>query len=249
MKTIDMMRIKAKAGRMSALIRRAVHKWVLRYSDDPVIRFKREKWEQVAQNGEFRFHLKNEWRQSPEFMGQTKRLFGHFGFSPDDYNGKVVIDLGGGSRLRTKYFIGARIFVIEPLAEKFIKEIDWCDLRDAERVYSTPAEENIEECNNSADLVISINVLDHCYNFKEIIKNIKAYLTRDGLAFLSFDKHDGADAMHPLRLTEKICEELFVKNGLSVEKYSKGAGDILKTYGHGEYCLNYWLRKAGNAND
>jgi 2-polyprenyl-3-methyl-5-hydroxy-6-metoxy-1,4-benzoquinol methylase len=202
-------------------------------------------WKREAQEGEFFFHLKDQWRQTPDFMDQTRRLFGHFGFSPDAYVGKRIIDLGAGSKLRTKYFVGAKIVAIEPLADRFMKEIPWCDLAEADRVHSKPAEERVAECVAAADLVVSVNVLDHCYDFEGIVENIEAYLKADGLAFLSFDQHDEADEMHPLRLTGEICERIFALKGLAVEKRSKGAGEILQTYGHGDYCLNYWLRKAG----
>lgn len=204
----------------------------------------KNKWQQSAQEGEFRFHQKNKWRQSSDFMDQTRRLFAHFGFPSDAYEGKTIIDLGAGSKLRTKYFTGAKIVAIEPLAERFMKEIHWCDLSDAEKVYSSPAEERIYECVNTADLVISINVLDHCYDFERIIENVAAYLKDGALAFLSFDKHNEPDQMHPLRLTEEVCEKVFAKRGLLVERYSTGAGEILRTYGDGDYCLNYCLRKA-----
>jgi len=130
------------------------------------------------------------------------------------------------------------------LAQRFIEEIDWCDLTDAEKVYSSPAEECIQECVNTADLVISINVLDHCYDFDKVIGNIAAYLKDGALAFLSFDEHRKTDEMHPLFLTVEVCEGIFRKNGLVVEQASKGAGDILTTYGHGDHCLNYWLKRA-----
>ena len=201
-------------------------------------------WKRVAQGGEFHFHLKNKWRQSPDFMGQTRTLFSHFGFSSDGWEGKTIIDLGAGSKLRTRYFAGAKIIAIEPLADRFMKEIQWCDLSDAEKVYSNPAEERIAECVKTADLLISINVLDHCYDFEAIIENIAAYLKDDGLAFLSFDQHDEAGEMHPLQLTETICARVFAQKGLIVEKYSKGAGEILQTYGHADCMLNYWLKKA-----
>lgn len=55
------------------------------------------------------------------------------------------MDLGAGSKLRTKFFTDAKIIAIEPLAEKFMKEIEWCDLKDAYRVYSRPAEDFIGE--------------------------------------------------------------------------------------------------------
>jgi 2-polyprenyl-3-methyl-5-hydroxy-6-metoxy-1,4-benzoquinol methylase len=205
-----------------------------------------EAWSQQAQEGEFRFHAGNEWRQSDDFMRQTVRLLDNFGFTPTQYDGRAIIDLGAGSRLRTKYFQGARIIAIEPLADRFIEEIEWCDLGDAAEVYSVPAEERIEQCGGRADLVISINVLDHCFDLQRIIENVRFYLKSDGLAFLSFDKQKKADRMHPLKLDETICEKIFEQAGFVVERLTRGTNGILPrdVYGHGYYCLNYWLRKS-----
>jgi 2-polyprenyl-3-methyl-5-hydroxy-6-metoxy-1,4-benzoquinol methylase len=210
----------------------------------PSTKHDKNKWRQAGQEAEFRFHQKNTWRPSSDFMDSTRRLFSHFAFASNAYEGKTIIDLGAGSKLRTKYFTGSKIVAIEPLAERFTKEIHWCDLSDAEKVYSSPAEERIDECIDTANLLISINVLDHCYDFERTIENIAAYLKDGALAFLSFDKHNEVDEMHPLRLTETICERVFSKKGLIVEKYSKGFEQNCGTYGHGDYCLNYWLRKA-----
>jgi hypothetical protein len=63
------------------------------------------------------------------------------------------------------------------------------------------------------------------------------------MAFLSFDKHDAPDELHPLKLTEEICAERFEKQGFKIKATTTGGGAVLKTYGHGEYCLNYWLEK------
>ena len=214
-----------------------------RRSKDAKTQHKTEDWRRMAQEGEFRFHRRNRWRQSAAFMEQTRRLFDYFGFAQNEYDGRTLIDLGAGSKLRSKYFAGANIICIEPLAERFMKEIEWCDLADAQEIYSTPAEVRIAECVNRADLLISINVLDHCYDFELIIQNIAAYLRDGGVAFLSFDKHEGPDKMHPLRLTEEFCERVFAQNGFIVESFTKGCGQILQTYGHGDYCLNYRLKR------
>jgi 2-polyprenyl-3-methyl-5-hydroxy-6-metoxy-1,4-benzoquinol methylase len=205
----------------------------------------RDEWEREAQEGEFRWHKRDRWRQTPDFMAQTDRVFRHFGFTPGDYAGQTVIDVGAGSMLRTKFFAEARLIALEPLADRFIAEIPSCDLQDAAEVHSRPAEQLIESLVGSADLVISINVLDHCFDFAEIVKNIRQYLKPDGIAFLSFDMHAAADEMHPLSLTEETCAPLFADAGLSVEKVTTGMGDSLggpQTYGHGPFTLNYWLR-------
>jgi 2-polyprenyl-3-methyl-5-hydroxy-6-metoxy-1,4-benzoquinol methylase len=210
----------------------------------------KEQWAAVAQEGEFRFHKTNAWRQSDAFHQHSAELLSHFGFSPTDYIGKTIIDLGAGSKLRTRYFEGATLVAIEPLAERFLTEIPWSDLSVADRVYSQPAEERIEACVAIADLVLCINVLDHCYEFDRVVANIYSYLRDDGLAFLSFDAHYRTDRMHPLNLDEVTCESVFTAQGLTIERFSKGFGekkrllaDGRNTYGHGKYCLNYWLRR------
>ena len=207
----------------------------------------REKWASEAQEGEFAFHKTNKWRQTPDFMIQTDRLLRHFGFTPEQYAGKVVVDVGAGSMLRTRFFTGAHLVVVEPLADRFLAEIPGCDLNNAAEVYSLPAEQLVEPLVGRSDLVISINVLDHCYDFPQIVDNIRQYLKPDGVAFLTFDMHDKADHMHPLSLTEKTCKPIFDQAKLRIEKVTTGVGDALggpQTYGHGPFTLNYWLRRA-----
>jgi 2-polyprenyl-3-methyl-5-hydroxy-6-metoxy-1,4-benzoquinol methylase len=207
----------------------------------------KEKWATLAQEGEFRFHKNDTWRKTADFMQQTDRLLRHFGFTPEQYAGKTVVDVGAGSMLRTKFFTGAHLVVVEPLADRFVAEIPATDLKDAAELYSTPAEQLIDGLVGRADLVISINVLDHCFDFAQIAENIRRYLAPGGLAFLTFDMHDKADDMHPLSLTEKTCAPLFAKAGLRIEKVTTGVGDALggpQTYGHGPFTLNYWLRSA-----
>jgi hypothetical protein len=134
---------------------------------------------------------------------------------------------------------------IEPLADRFLAEIPWSDLRDAEELYSRPAEDYIEALEGRVDLLVSINVLDHCFDMPTIMGNVRRYLKPNGLALVSFDKHARADKLHPLSLTETTCAQIFVDSGLVVEQFTSGMGRALngsQTYGHGPYTLNYWLR-------
>lgn len=212
----------------------------------------REEWINHAQKGEFEYHKANHWRSTDRFMADTIQLMDSFGFNQSDYSGKTVLDLGAGSKLRSKYFKEAELIAIEPMADDCVKEIGWCDLEDADKLYSLPAEEYIPYLENKIDFVMSINVLDHCFDFDQIISNIHKYMKDDGLAFLSFDEHFFTDDMHPLILTDDVCISIFNKLGFDVSKKSKGfTGDFKKekkvnTYGHGTYCLNYWLTKAKN---
>jgi len=206
-------------------------------------------WQEVAQEFEFSFHKTNQFRQSEEFVIESNLLFDSFGFHQDDYKGKCIVDLGAGSKMRGKYFIDSKIYIIEPMAKRCLEEIPWCDLNDAEKVYSLPGEEHIGELVNTADFLFSINAIDHGYNFEKIIKNIYSYIKEDGLAFLSFDSHYQTSIGHPLILTEDICNKLFIKNGFKIIKKSKGfLGKYYQVYKRNGYdgssdCLNYWLKK------
>ena len=214
-------------------------------SSQPVAEIDFTKWLHSAQPGELEYHRNNQWRQSPEFLTHAAQLFNHFGLNAEDYRGKTVIDLGAGSKLRSKHFSESRLIAIEPLANQFMGEIPWCDLKDAHEVYSVPGETRVQECAGRADLLISINVLDHCFNFEAVIQNIHDYLKLDGLAFLSFDSHGVADDMHPLALSAEYCEEVFDRKGMAIARASTGLGTIgvSQSYGHGPHCLNYWLRR------
>jgi len=196
-----------------------------------------ERWLNVAQKAELIHHKKHKGRQSDYFHIQTARLFMQLGFSPEQYKGKVIIDIGAGSRLRATFFRGAYIIAIEPLAEMFMQEIEWCDLHKAAEVHSRPAEEFIEALRHRGDLILSINTLDHCYNFEKVVDNIKEYMKPDALAFLSFDSRRFTDKYHPLILPREICEETFAKKGLSIMKMTTQLKSKYIT------TLNYWLRK------
>ena len=113
-------------------------------------------------------------------MAETKKLFYWWEYSRSAFEGKVVVDLGAGSKLRSKYFEGARLIAIEPLADRYLQGIKWCDLKDAEETYSVPAEELVPQVKGRADFVMCINVLDHVYNPDRALANARAYLKKGG---------------------------------------------------------------------
>lgn len=229
---------------MNGLLRkcfRFCRKWLLKPFRGPRLTCDPSAWNEKCQQNELSYHLNSKWRQTPEFMTQTKALFDHFGFDPNGYRDKIILDLGAGSMLRTKFFNQAKIIALEPLANRFLAQ-PWSNLSTAYKVIASPAEEFATEWEGKVDLLVSINVLDHCFNLPLILLNIRRYLKPEGLAFISFDQHDTVDEMHPLVITTRSCERTIAAAGLHIERHTKGAGKVLSTYGHGSYCLNYWLR-------
>ena len=211
----------------------------------PRLSVERSEWTDKAQPGELAFHQTDQFRRSDEFIVNSARLFGHFGFAATDYAGRVVLDLGAGSRLRTRYFEGARIVAVEPLAVQF-RALDFSDLDTAYEVHATPAEEFLPQWEGKVDLLMSINVLDHCYAFVPIVENVRRYLAANGQALLSFDVHAHTDPLHPLILKPKTCRAAFLQNGLEVTHESKGFGGDrpYPYYGHPPYAVNFIVRPA-----
>lgn len=198
-----------------------------------------QSWAKIAQAGELAFHKKPGIRAATDWAERNTSFWRQHGFEPSGWEGKVVVDVGAGSRLRTLFFFGAKIEAIEPLGDKFIAEVPWQDLDQANRVYSIPAEQDIPEQHGRADLVVSVNVLDHCFDFEQVVLNIRKFLKPEGLAWLSFDQHEKPDKMHPLVLNDRVARTVFERVGLKVEKATEG-GRYHK--GIGASSLHYWLR-------
>ncbi|MQY15979.1 hypothetical protein SRB5_61710 [Streptomyces sp. RB5] len=199
-----------------------------------------ETWSKVAQEGELAWHKKPNWRaREEEWQTRNNRFWTSKDFSPEGWQDKLIVDLGAGSRLRTLYFRGAKIAAIEPLGDKYIAEVEWQDLDKADELYSVPAEKDIPELHGRADLLVSINVLDHGYDFGAAIANVRNYLKPDGLAYLAFDRHDRPDDMHQLMIDDETARAIFDRCGLDIEKFEEQGRFHGAT---GPKAVHYWLR-------
>ena len=193
-----------------------------------------------AQVGELDWHKNNNWRADDwNFILNTQTLFDALGYhSRNAYANKYVLDVGAGPRLRTKFWKDVILYAIEPLGKEYMDAFYWCDLLDSV-LYTKPIEEFIPELENKFDFIISINALDHCYNFSDALENIKRYVKKEGEILLSYDCHTGNDPLHPLGLNIDISIEYLKRCGLSIV----GEGWKTNPYGLGEYSINYWLSK------
>lgn len=210
-------------------------------SDNTILKVNADVWSSEAQAGELAFHKRPNFRSDEAgFKEGNTRLFKSFGYKEDQFVGKTVVDLGAGSKLRGKYFSGSRIVAIEPLASKFISEVQWCDLKDADEVYSEPAENLIDGLVDRADFLFSINVLDHCYDFERIVGNIFKYLKVGGKACLSFDCHSKVDKLHPIIINEKAATQIFFDIGFQINQFRRTASYHKAI---AEYSITYFMTK------
>lgn len=209
-----------------------------------VLKVDNEEWREVAQAGELAFHKRPNFRTNQEvFNRANESFFKGLGFKPEDMAGKVVVDLGAGSKLRGKFFKHAKLIAIEPLADQFIKDVPWCDLSDADKCFALPAEQLIDEIAGVVDLLFSINVLDHCYDFPVIAQNIFDYLKDGGTAMLSFDCHSRADKLHPIIINEKVATSIFFDIGFRIDKFMRTASYHRAI---SDYAVTYFMTKIKN---
>lgn len=199
-------------------------------------------WSTISQPSELDFHKRNTYRANTEaFHKDNVHFWNSLGFSSTQFLHKTILDLGAGSRARSTYFKGCTAFALEPLAQKFIEEIEWCDLETAyAKVYSIPGETLIDDLVGKVDFVYSINVIDHCYEIDALLKNCAHYMAENALCFLAFDHSYKTDPLHPQILDEEICFDLFKKNGLSTYKFRQ-VPPFHK--GIAKYAGAWWLTK------
>jgi 2-polyprenyl-3-methyl-5-hydroxy-6-metoxy-1,4-benzoquinol methylase len=201
-----------------------------------------QRWKTEAQLGELDFHKRTNFRSDEQgFADANARFFKSFGFSPNQFEGRTIVDLGAGSKMRASFFSCARVVIIEPLASEFIAQVPWCDLGNADEIFAAPAEQLIEELVGRADFLFSVNVLDHCYNFELIVNNIFQYLKVGGKAFLSFDCHSKVDKLHPLVLNEKIATQIFFDVGFRIDQFRRSPS---YHQGIAAYSATFFMSKA-----
>ncbi len=203
-------------------------------------------WKTKAQVGELEFHVENKPKPNDDSDLRDREIYEAMGFSQHQFAGKVIVDIGAGSHLRTRFFTDAKIAAIEPLGDQYLESIDWCDLKNADQLHSIPAEQRVESLADTAAFANCMNVLDHTFQPEEILSNVFFYLQPGGYFLLSVDLHDGqGDDLHPVDLTVPKLRELIEEASFEVERaylYLPRA----RSYGHG-YACSYVLKKGTDA--
>jgi len=183
------------------------------------------------------------WRASEDFMRHTQQLFERWGYDRRQLGGQRIVDVGAGSRLRSRYFEGAEIIAIEPLAAKF-RQLSFCDLDKAKSVFTIPAEERVEDLVGTASLVICINVLDHVLDSYGVLANCCSYLRDGGEFLLSVDLHPGeVSPVHLSDLSDRDVRQGLSKLSMQVLREFKD-----EPYGHGDCALTMISKKSADRN-
>lgn len=129
----------------------------------------------------------------------------HFGMQPEQYSGKVLVDIGCGPRGSLEWAdMAAERIGVDPLADEY-KRLGAAG--HAMRYIASPAEAiPLEDA--SADFVFSFNSLDHVDNVGAVIAQIKRITKPGGRFFLIVEVNHAATPCEPheLKQAELLAE-------------------------------------------
>lgn len=194
----------------------------------------KDEWTRVHQPFELDWHSNDNYRwHDDQFLPAWKHNFADFmELEPDEFGvTDIILDLGCGSRSAFSYFTQGEKFYIDPLRNEYLKIPEvakyWSD-KEQSRFFRAPAEEKIVSLIDGCAFVNCWNVLDHCYDWRQVIDNVIAYAETGGIIALCTDLkshgdgHPGID--NPAELFNLIMEQCCIEK-LEVN-YSEPVRDV-----------------------
>lgn len=173
----------------------------------------KEEWERDCQTFEIEFQSKENYRWDDEAFlpAWQKHFFSWCNLLPSDLLGRVVIDIGCGSRPAVDVFEGSVRYYIDPLIEKFVhieRVSRYWDPYHIAHGFCMEAETRFNMLRQSATFINLWNTLDHCYNWRKVLENAFFYALPGCALALGTDVaphrgHPGIDAIEELFI---MCE-------------------------------------------
>ena len=152
------------------------------------------RWMAQDQPFELEFHQHDNYRWNDGwFDSHWQAIFARFmGFTRDSFgDNQILFDLGCGSRPCLDWFTGeCRKYHLDPLLNDYltIKQVrHYWEGKPTRTLLSQPAEQFVSELAGECDFVNCWNVLDHTYDWRAILENIRRYLRPGGTVCLGTD--------------------------------------------------------------
>ena len=161
----------------------------------------KNEWQNIHQPWELKYHQGNNFRWvDASWKAQWDKIFIEFmEITPSHFtNEDVLFDVGCGSRPCLDWFKEGVVHNLDPLLNDFLKidamKSHW---EDKTFLYSQPAESLVESLAGECDYVHCWNVLDHTYDWKQILENVALYSKKGGLVLLGTDLGSTSHIGHP----------------------------------------------------
>jgi SAM-dependent methyltransferase len=179
----------------------------------------KEKW-MNALDREFTFHEKNKLRSDDEKWSEVSlKLLKGLGVDLA-MESKTIIDAGCGSRLCTWALADRNNLVgIDPLIDRYI-ELPFSDLNTIEH-YGVPLEEMVGSIEGTTDVVICLNVLDHCLDPARVLSNLYRYLKPGGEFYLWTDLGH-LDDIHEGDYSKEQLRNMIEEAGFKINRMTEG---------------------------
>lgn len=181
-----------------------------------------------------RFHELRYWKSRTKAEGALSNdhyqhfYTTHFGLDPDNYAGKVILDIGCGPRGSLEWATMAkRAIGIDPLANEYLK----LGAVQHRMEYIAAPCEHIPLGTNACDAVFSFNSLDHVEDVDQTIREIKRITRPGGLFLLLVEVNHPPTACEPHNLSAQgLIDSLtpeFVCHNLKLYKPITGIYDSI----------------------
>ena len=123
-------------------------------------------------------------------------IWSGLGFDRSDLSGRIIVEIGCGPRLRTTWFEGARIEVVEPRADALSEHIPWTNLRRADAIHRGALEAPVASLEGQARLVVLESGVEGRADGASVMAAAASYLASDGQLVVR-----GRDVEEPAALT------------------------------------------------
>ncbi len=180
-------------------------------------------WKKTHQPFELRFHQGANYRWNDQtFFGQWDEVFGRFmGLARDSFDSPhILLDVGCGSRPVLDWFAPpCEKHFLDPLLAQYrqIEQMQPYWQGKPERIlHSQPAEQPCEALLGKCDFVNCWNVLDHTYDWRLILNNLRDYARPGALVCLGTDFQSHGDG-HP-GIEDRNYFEAFIARHFQVVK-------------------------------
>lgn len=163
-----------------------------------------DEWREVHQPWELHYHKHNNIRwpaRVGEWNKQWDSIFGFANLQKDSFlNGRVLLDVGCGSKPVLDYFQTGEKHFIDPLLSKYVElpvmKPYWQN-HSVKCLHSLAAENPVSSLFGVCDFVLCWNVLDHSFDPFQIVENIFNYAKSGALVLIGTDLHEKPHLGHP----------------------------------------------------
>lgn len=206
-------------AKLLAKVGREFHRFIKKLTPKPrTPEAKQKEWQDTHQPFELRFHQKENYRWNEEtFVGQWNEVFGKFlEFKREQFaKSQVMIDVGCGSRPVLDWFTSpCEKHFLDPLLAQY-RQIEqmkkyWQGKPEA-TLHSQPAEQPSKELFGRCDFVNCWNVLDHTYDWRAILDNLRDYAKPGAVVCLGTDFQSHGDG-HPGIEDRQYFDDFIARN-------------------------------------